>query len=132
MAQSKKPKRKYDPLKVQQGVLISHENKRLDGSYMSRNGYVRTYRSNVNRVMNDIAKGQVSEEDLEKLHNFHQWAFATMQRITMSEIEKGWRNAEVSSLIRDDIDFDPVDLDAEDFSVTLDPEKQPVKENEHE
>lgn len=129
MASNKKPQRKYNPGKIQQGVLISHENRRLDGTYESRNAYVKRYRTNLTRVMNDIARGQVDEIDLERVHNFHQWALATMQRLTMAEIEKGWRNAEVASLIREDIE---IDLDAEDYSVVLDPEKQPQPENENE
>ena len=53
------------------------------------------YRSGVMRVINSINKGEVEEIELEKLHNFAQFALALMQISGRDKWERAKLNAEM-------------------------------------
>lgn len=103
MATNKRPGKKYVPLHIVDGIAIIPVNRRLDGTYCDRDEYVKTYRRNLTRVVQDIASGKVEEQDLEALHNFHQMALALMQRLPMADLDKAWRNAEAMAFLNRDL-----------------------------
>lgn len=129
MAGNKKPAKKYTGPKTQSGVLLSQQNLRLDGTYTSHKSYVNTYRNNVMRVLRDIEAGTVEEDDIFRLRNFCQWALASMERQSMSDIDKAWRNAEAMSILHHDMEIpvveEPLPVN-EQHRVVLDPAKQGI------
>lgn len=61
----------------------------------------RHYRRNVNRVLNDIRNGKVSELDLDKLHNFCQDCFMLMSKVPEPVWRKAEKDAELAGLLLD-------------------------------
>lgn len=123
MAGNKKPNRKYVPGRALGNVVpLTEVNKKLDGTYVDRNKYAKLYRHHVTRITKAIASGEVTEEDMEKLHNFHQFALAAMERMSMADIDKAWRNAEAMSILHHDMQIPVVD-EPGDYSVIHDPNK---------
>jgi hypothetical protein len=59
------------------------------------------YRKNVNRVLNDIRNGTVSELDLDKLHNFCQDCFMLMAKVPEAVWRKAEKDAEIAGLLKE-------------------------------
>lgn len=62
------------------------------------------YRVNINRVMTDIRNGEVSELDLDKLHNFHQDCFMLMSKVSMAVWRKAEKDADLAGLLKEIIE----------------------------
>jgi hypothetical protein len=58
-------------------------------------------RREVMRVLADIRRGAIDEEDLDKLHNFAQFALALMQAEGPKKWELAKLNAELMSLMKE-------------------------------
>ena len=76
------------------------------------------YRRNNTRVLNDIRRGMVNEDDMDKLQNFVQTGLALMAMVDVKTFRQAQRNAEIAGF-----------LHAEDHEVILDPKKQPPLES---
>lgn len=72
-----------------------------NGQIVNHARYIKTYRSNVMRVMRDIEKGTVSIEDLAKLRNFLQMSFALMETAPIHQIQSAWRHVEILAFTHD-------------------------------
>lgn len=59
------------------------------------------YRMGVMRVINSINKGEVEEIELEKLHNFAQFALALMQISGREKWERAKLNAEMMMYLKE-------------------------------
>jgi len=59
------------------------------------------YRLGVMRVINSINKGEVEEIELEKLHNFAQFALALMQISGRDKWERAKMNAEMMHYLKE-------------------------------
>lgn len=59
------------------------------------------YRAGVMRVINSINKGEVEEIELEKLHNFAQFALALMQISGRDKWERAKLNAEMMMYLKE-------------------------------
>lgn len=62
---------------------------------------VNSYRAGVMRVINSINKGEVEEIELEKLHNFAQFALALMQMSGREKWERAKLNAEMMMYLKE-------------------------------
>lgn len=84
---------------------MSRSNKKLSkaegGQIIDHQKYIKSYRSNVMRVIRDIEAGTVSELDLEKIRNFCQMSLALMDVVPMHVIQSAWRNAEILSFVNE-------------------------------
>jgi hypothetical protein len=96
-------------------------NKSTSGQPVDHRKYIKNYRNNVVRVLNSIRSGAVSEDDMDRLHNFCQMALALMETAPMAQIEKAWQHAELMS-------FEHADGAA--YDVVYDPQKVPSTEKE--
>ena len=68
------------------------------------------YRKNVNRVLNNIREGTVSELDLDKLHNFCQDSFMLMSKVPMAVWRKAEKDADLAGLLKDIVEETDDDL----------------------
>ena len=59
------------------------------------------YRVGVMRVINSINKGEVEEIELEKLHNFAQFALALMEISGSEKWERAKMNAEMMNYLKE-------------------------------
>jgi hypothetical protein len=59
------------------------------------------YRIGVMRVINSINKGEVEEEELEKLNNFAQFALALMEISGSEKWERAKMNAEMMNYLKE-------------------------------
>lgn len=62
------------------------------------------YRKNVNRVLNNIREGTISELDLDKLHNFCQDSLMLMSKVPMAAWRKAEKDAELAGLLKEIIE----------------------------
>lgn len=62
------------------------------------------YRKNVNRVLNNIREGTISELDLDKLHNFCQDSLMLMSKVSMAVWRKAEKDAELAGLLKEIIE----------------------------
>ena len=62
------------------------------------------YRVSINRVMTNIRNGEVSELDLDKLHNFHQDCFMLMSKVPMAVWRKAEQDADLAGLLKEIIE----------------------------
>lgn len=62
------------------------------------------YRKNVNRVLNNIREGTISELDLDKLHNFCQDGLMLMSKVSMATWRKAEKDAELAGLLKEIIE----------------------------
>lgn len=105
-------------------VALSRKNQALDGSFVDHKKYVNLYRHHTMRVIKDVRRGVVNETDMDKLQNFVQMALALMDRSTVQDIDKAWRNSEAMSFIHADLELEIVenpDTKSEDYACVLDP-----------
>lgn len=121
--------------KVSNGVSTAAKNRSLDGTYVDHKKYVKLYRYHTMRVIKEIRKGIVNEEDIDRLQNFVQMGLALMDRSNMEDIDKAWRNAEAMSFIHADLGVEVVepceshepeklDKPVNQYSCVLDPHVQ--------
>lgn len=62
------------------------------------------YRAEVARVLRDIEKGLVNEEDLAKLHNFCMTSLMLQGKVEEPAWRAAEREAELAALLRDEIE----------------------------
>lgn len=84
-----------------------------NGQIVNHAAYIKTYRSNVMRVMRDIENGTVSIEDLAKLRNFLQMSFALMETAPVHQIQSAWRHVEILAFQHQQVE------DVEDYAGVL-------------
>ena len=60
----------------------------------------RTYRSETYRVLNDLYKGHVDEEDLDKLNNFIAVSLMLMAKSNLPTWRKAEKEAELAAFIK--------------------------------
>jgi hypothetical protein len=75
-----------------------------NGQIRDHSHYMKTYRSNVMRVLRDVRAGKVSEEDLDKLQNFCQMSLSLMETAPMHQIESAWRHAEILAFTHEQVE----------------------------
>lgn len=105
-------------------ISQSQKNKALDGTFVDHKKYLNVYRYRTMRVIKDIRNGIVNEVDVDKLQNFVQMALALMDRATMVDIDKAWRNAEAMSFLHADMGVEVVDQPLKTYSCVLDSKVQ--------
>ncbi len=126
MAGNKKSGKKYVPMVQKKAVPMTEQNRNLDGTYTDRQQYVGQYRKRLAEVMRDLKRGSVSEEDFARLQNFIKFSLAAMDRMSMSDIDKAWMNAEALSILHYEQGMPVVEqpLSTEDlYAVIHDPDK---------
>jgi hypothetical protein len=84
-----------------------------NGQIVNHATYIKTYRTNVMRVMRDIEKGTVSIEDLAKLRNFLQMSFSLMETAPIHQIQSAWRHVEILAFTHQQVE------DVEDYAGVL-------------
>jgi hypothetical protein len=99
------------------------KNKCLDGTFVDHKKYTKLYRYKTMKVIKDVRAGIVNEVDIDRLQNFIQFSLALMERATMEDIDKAWRNAEAMSFIHADMEI-PIVESVDQYSVHLDPQVQ--------
>jgi len=92
-----------------------NKKKNIIANFVDHRVYVDTYRKNVVRVLRNIQKGSVVEDDLNKLLNFCQMSLALLEVVNIDHIRQAWTNAELMSFMHPE---------AEDLEVVLDPKLQ--------
>src|SRR5882672_5535836 len=58
------------------------------------------YRRNTTRTLNDVRRGLVNEEDLDKLQNFIQTSLALMDLVSLPVFRQAERNAELLGFLK--------------------------------
>lgn len=74
------------------------------GQVIDHSHYIKTYRTNVMRVMRDIEAGTVNLEDLEKLRNFCQMAVSLMETAPIHQIQAAWRHTEILAFAHEQVE----------------------------
>jgi hypothetical protein len=74
------------------------------------------YRKNTIRTLNNVRRGLVDEQDIDRLHNFLQTSLALMAMVPLQTFRQAERNAEIAGFLHEDSDTE----------VILDPKKQPL------